>query len=153
MLWGYSWKASQGEVALPGVLKNKVELFLQIKQWVGVGKHTSSRALLASKFVGIKLLPPTCLSGKFSPSLLGVGKMALHPFPKNFRLYAPRGQNCAPFGFLAASGSAEPIPVGPLGEPQSGTGALSRPFLGLSSARADICPYSKPQLLYLHLEV
>lgn len=57
MPWEYSWKASQRRWPLD-VLKSKEELFLQIKKWVGVGKDTSGRILLALKLVGTKFLLP-----------------------------------------------------------------------------------------------
>lgn len=64
---GYSWKASQRRWLFLGVLKNKEELLLQIKEWLGVGKDISGRTVLALKSVGTKLLLPKWpLSGRFS---------------------------------------------------------------------------------------
>lgn len=74
-----------------GVLKNKVELSLPVKEWVGVGKNFSSRTPLASKFVGTKLLPSNLPLRQILScfALCGDGKTGQHPVLKNFRSNAP----------------------------------------------------------------
>lgn len=66
------------------VLKNKEELFLQIKEWVSERKDISGRRTqLAPKFVETNFFCPT-LSGRFSSEMLCM-ELATGP-QKNFRL-------------------------------------------------------------------